>query len=79
MKALRLVSLATLLAGAIVLLPTAANASTNISVGGRQYLSDVAPLNAAVSKWIKETMKWTNSTTNAQIRAQDAPLFANRN
>ena len=79
MKILRTLWLAPLLAGAIVFLSTAANASTNVSVGGRQYLSDVAPLNAAVSKWIKETMKLTKSTTSAQIRAQDAPLFADGN
>jgi hypothetical protein len=75
MKTLRLIWLAALMT-AVTLVPSTAGSSTRVSAAGKQYLGDVAPLNATISKWNAETTKWTKSTTNAQIKAQTTPLIA---
>jgi hypothetical protein len=61
---------------AVMLVPLTAGASTRVTAAGKQYLKDVAPLNAEISKWNAETAGWTGSTTNAQIEAQTSPLDA---
>ena len=45
---------------------SAAGASIAKKEAGKQYLKDVAPLNAQITKFNAESDKWTSSTTDAQ-------------
>jgi hypothetical protein len=75
MKTLRLIWLAVFMT-TVTLVPSAAGASTRTTAAGKQYLGDMAPLKAMISKWISESSQWNRSTTSTQIQAQTAPFNA---
>jgi hypothetical protein len=53
----------------------AAGASITKERAGKQYLADVAPVNAALTKFGIEAGKWTNLTTVSFAESQATPVI----
>jgi hypothetical protein len=47
----------------------------SLKAAGKQYLTDVAPANAALRSFESEIHAWTNSTPDAEGEQQAAPVF----
>jgi hypothetical protein len=51
-------------------------AAISQKAAARQYLTIVAPVNAAADKFNSQANEWSNSTTNAQAEADAKPLIS---
>ena len=52
-----------------------AGASISVKAAGKQFLKDVAPLNATFAKFEPEASKWNNSTTEKQAEKDATPAI----
>ena len=64
-----------LLVIATLLLTSLTSGAMSVKAAGKQYLSDVAPANAALRSFESEIHAWTNSTPDAEGEQQAAPVF----
>jgi hypothetical protein len=59
-----------------LLASSTAGASISVKTAGKQFLKDVAPLNAAFAKFETEASKWNNSTSEKEAVKEAAPAIA---
>ncbi|MGC1237788.1 MAG: hypothetical protein WA860_03250 [Acidimicrobiales bacterium] len=64
-----------LLVIATLLLTSSMSSAMGLKSAGKQYLTDVAPANAALKSFESEIHAWTNSTPDAEGEHQAAPVF----
>jgi hypothetical protein len=61
---------------ATLLLTSSTSGAMSLKAAGKQYLTDVAPADAALKSFESEMRAWSNSTSDAEGEQQAAPVFA---